>query len=170
MTNNEKAGNGRILALDLGKKRIGMALSDPLGLTAQGLPTLQRTTLRADLDHIGRLASERGADLVLMGFPLHMSGDEGRQTGYTREFAEKLTGRTGLEVRYWDERLTSAEAERLLKSSGISIAKRAKAVDQLSAQILLESYLAAQSSAWPVDGDVAADDDGEEAGESGMAE
>jgi len=118
-----------------------MALSDPLHLTAQGLPTLQRINLRTDLDAIDQLASEHEVELILMGFPLHMDGREGRQTEYTRDFAERLTARTGRAVRFWDERMTSIEAERVLKSSGISIAKRAKAVDKLAAQILLESYL-----------------------------
>jgi putative Holliday junction resolvase len=132
---------GRILALDLGKKRIGLALSDPLGLTAQGLPTLERTNLRQDIAALWRLANEREVGLILMGFPLHMSGHEGKQTEYTRDFAAKLGQRTGLPVRFWDERLTSVQANRLLRESGISIAKRARAVDQLAAQILLESFL-----------------------------
>jgi putative Holliday junction resolvase len=135
------SGKGRILALDLGKKRIGLALSDPLGITAQGLPTLQRTNIRTDLAELDRLAEENEVGLILLGLPLHMSGDEGAQARYTREFAAKLTERTGREVRFWDERMTSVEAGRVLKDSGISIAKRARAVDQLAAQILLESYL-----------------------------
>jgi putative Holliday junction resolvase len=136
---------GRILALDLGKKRIGMAVSDPLGLTAQGLPTLERTTLRADAAVIDRIAEQYGVTLILLGLPLHMSGREGRQAEYAREFASYLSGRTGREVRLWDERLTSVEASRVLRESGISIAKRARAVDKLAAQLLLESYLGAQS-------------------------
>lgn len=135
------SNNRRVLALDLGKRRIGLALSDPLGITAQGLPTLQRTNLREDLAALASLAEEHGVALLLMGFPLHMSGREGRQAEYTREFGERLAARTGLPIRYWDERLTTVEAQRVLKSSGISIAKRARAVDRLSAQILLASYL-----------------------------
>jgi putative Holliday junction resolvase len=138
---NANPGKGRILALDLGKKRIGLALSDPLGLTAQGLPTLQRINIRTDLAALDRLAAEHDVRLILMGHPLHMSGHESRQSQYTREFAGRLTEWTGLEVRLWDERLTTVEAQRVLKSSGISIVKRAKAVDQLAAQILLESFL-----------------------------
>lgn len=130
--------------MDLGKKRIGLALSDPLGLTAQGLPTLQRTTLRADVAHIDSLAAKHEVTFILMGYPLHMDGNEGRQAAYTREFADYLTARTGHKVRFWDERMTSIAAERVLKESGISIAKRAKAVDKLAAQILLQSYLEAQ--------------------------
>jgi len=138
---NENPGKGRILALDLGKKRIGLALSDPLGLTAQGLPTLQRVNIRTDLAELDRLAAQYDVVLILLGLPLHMSGDEGRQAQHAREFARRLADWTGREVRLWDERLTTREAQRVLKSSGISIAIRARAVNQLSAQILLDSYL-----------------------------
>jgi putative Holliday junction resolvase len=138
---NANPGKGRILALDLGKKRIGLALSDPLGLTAQGLPTLQRVNIRTDLAELDRLVKEHDVRLILLGLPLHMSGDEGRQAQHAREFGKRLAEWTGREVRFWDERLTTVEAQRVLKSSGISIAKRAQAVDQLSAQILLDSFL-----------------------------
>ena len=146
MFHNQSPVNGRILALDLGKKRIGMAVSDPLGLTAQGLPTLQRTTLRADASAIDKICAERDVTLILFGLPLHMDGRESRQSQYTREFAQYLSERIGRQVQFWDERMTSIEVERVLKESGISIEKRAKAVDKLAAQILLESYLAAQTN------------------------
>ena len=141
MPTNANPGKGRILALDLGKKRIGLALSDPLGVTAQGLPTLQRVNIRTDLEALDGLAAQHDVYLILLGLPLHMSGDEGRQAGYAREFAQRLVERTGREVRLWDERMTTVAAQRVLRSSGISIAKRARAVDRLSAQILLESFL-----------------------------
>jgi putative Holliday junction resolvase len=136
-----KPPKGRILALDLGKKRIGMALSDPLGITAQGLPTLERTRIREDLAVLKNLIEQREVTLILMGNPIHMSGVEGRQAAYTREFADRLAKLSGTTVKFWDERLTTVEAQRVLRQSGISIAKRARAVDQLSAVILLESYL-----------------------------
>jgi putative Holliday junction resolvase len=131
----------RILALDLGKKRIGLAVSDPLGITAQGLPNLIRTNKRSDLAAIEQLAREHEAGLVLMGNPIDMRGSEGRQSGWVREFAQAIEARTGLPVKLWDERLTSVEAGRVLRESGISIGKRAAAVDRLSAVILLQSYL-----------------------------
>jgi putative Holliday junction resolvase len=133
--------NCRILALDLGKRRIGLAISDPLRLTAQGLTNIERTNKRADLDAIERLAREREVGLFLMGNPINMGGNEGRQSAWVREFSAGLERRTGLPVKLWDERLTSVEAGRVLRSSGISIAKRAAAVDRLSAVILLQSYL-----------------------------
>ena len=131
----------RILALDLGKKRIGLAISDPLGITAQGLPNLVRINKRTDLAALGELARERQIGLILMGNPINMRGTEGRQSGWVREFAAVLGRSTGLPVKLWDERLTSVEAGRVLRSSGIGIAKRAAAVDRLSAVILLQSYL-----------------------------
>jgi len=131
----------RILALDLGKRRIGLAISDPLGITAQGLPNLERTNKRADLEALGALIREREVGLVLMGNPVNMRGTEGRQSGWVREFAGDIEKRLGVPVRLWDERLTSVEAGRVLRSSGISIEKRAAAVDRLSAVILLQSYL-----------------------------
>ena len=131
----------RILALDLGKKRIGLAISDPLGITAQGLPNLVRTNKRTDLAALEHLVQEREVGMFLMGNPIGMRGAEGRQSGWVREFAGALQSRTGLPVTFWDERLTSVEAGRVLRSSGISIGKRAAAVDRLSAVILLQSYL-----------------------------
>lgn len=137
----QNTATGRILALDLGRKRIGLALSDPLGITAQGLHTLQRTTIREDIAALEALAREHGVKLILLGNPLNMNGTEGRQARYTQDFAERLTGRTGLPVRFWDERMTSVEAGRVLRDSGISIEKRAQAVDRLAAVILLASFL-----------------------------
>ena len=131
----------RILALDLGKKRIGLAISDPLGITAQGLPNLVRVNKRTDFAALEQILRERQVGLILMGNPINMRGDEGRQSGWVREFAQALEKRTGLPVKLWDERLTSVEAGRVLRSSGISIEKRAAAVDRLSAVILLQSYL-----------------------------
>ncbi len=131
----------RVLALDVGKRRIGLAISDPLGITAQGLPTLERTTVREDVAKLANLTSERCVSLFLIGKPLHMSGDESRQAEYIKSFGDRLTEKTGIPVKFWDERLTTVQAQRVLKESGISIEKRARAVDRLAAVILLESYL-----------------------------
>jgi putative Holliday junction resolvase len=131
----------RILALDLGKRRIGLAISDPLGITAQGLPNLVRTNKRADLAELDKLIHDREVGLILMGNPVNMGGKEGRQSAWVRDFAAALERTTGLAVKLWDERLTTVQAGRVLRESGISIAKRAAAVDRLSAVILLQSYL-----------------------------
>jgi putative Holliday junction resolvase len=135
------APRSRILALDLGKKRIGLALSDPLRITAQGLPNIERTNKRADLDALAGLVNEHEVGLILMGNPKNMRGTEGRQSAWVRDFAEAIRARIGVPVELWDERLTSVEAGRVLRQSGISIEKRAAAVDRLSAVILLQSYL-----------------------------
>jgi len=133
--------SSRVLALDVGRKRIGLAISDELGITAQGLPTLERVRIREDLARLGELARERHVGLFLLGHPLHMSGRESRQAEYVKEFGDRLATATGIPVDYWDERLTSVEAGRVLRASGISIEKRARAVDRLSAVLILESYL-----------------------------
>jgi putative Holliday junction resolvase len=135
---------GRILALDVGKKRIGLAVSDALGISAQGLPTLQRTRVRDDLRQLGALVREREVCLLLVGHPLHMSGTESRQAAYTREYAERSRTETGLPIVYWDERLTTVEAERVLREARATLDQRKKAVDRLAAVLLLESYLDAR--------------------------
>lgn len=131
----------RILALDVGKKRIGLALSDELGLTAQGLKTLEREGRRDDIETLRKLAVESRVELFLIGDPIHMSGAPSRQGEYTREFARELEYKTGLPVKFWDERWTSREAERTLRGSGIAHGERKPAIDRLSAVILLQSYL-----------------------------
>jgi putative Holliday junction resolvase len=131
----------RILALDLGARRIGVAVSDPLGITAQGLQTIQRTNGRNDLAELQRLAKQYEVGMILLGQPIHMSGKVGRQAQHAEEFAGQLRRRLGLEVNLWDERLTTAEAQRVLKSSGVSIEKRKQAVDRMAAVLLLQSYL-----------------------------
>jgi len=118
-----------------------LAISDPLGITAQGLPNLERTNKRSDMDAIGQIAREREAGIILIGNPVNMGGAEGRQSQWAREFAAALEKRAGVPVKLWDERLTTAEANRVLRASGISLKKRTAAADRLSAVILLQSYL-----------------------------
>lgn len=136
-------GKGRILALDLGGRRIGLAVSDELGITAQGLRTLERRNLRTDLDKLAEMIQRYEVRLVIAGNPLHMSGRESPGSVRAAEFAAQLTARAGVEVRLWDERLTTQQASRVLRESGISLQKRKRAVDQLSAVLILQSYLAA---------------------------
>ncbi|MCL4855142.1 MAG: Holliday junction resolvase RuvX [Bryobacteraceae bacterium] len=118
-----------------------MAVSDALRMTAQGLDTLVRTNIRSDLLALEEIIRDRDVSLVLIGNPLHMSGHEGAGSAFARDFAERLSARTRVPTRLWDERLTTVEAQRVLRQSGASIEKRARAVDRLSAVILLESYL-----------------------------
>ncbi len=132
---------GRILALDLGKRRIGLAVSDELGFTAQGLPTLQRTNKAEDLEALSRLIREKSVALVVVGQPLHMSGTVGRQANHAAQFARTLQTTTNVEVRLWDERLTTVEAGRILRQGGVSREKHKAAIDRLSAVLILQSYL-----------------------------
>lgn len=132
---------GRILALDLGTRRIGLALSDGLGITAQGLATLLRRNKRADLASIANLVREHQVQLLLVGLPLRMSGEAGTQAQWAREFADTLEQYCGVPVMLRDERLTSVEAERALRGSGVHQDDRKAAIDRLSAVILLQSYL-----------------------------
>lgn len=142
MTGPGKVGaEGRILALDVGKKRIGLAVSDELRITAQGLATFERARIRDDLRRLKEITGELSVALLLVGRPLHLSGAESRQSEYTTEFATRLSEYTGVPVTYWDERLTSVEAERILKQAGAGLEDRKKAVDRLAAVLLLESYL-----------------------------
>lgn len=131
----------RILALDLGKRRIGVAVSDPLRLTAQGLPTLTRENRRKDFAALARMVSEQEARLVVVGHPLRMSGESGPEAKQAERFAEVLAAHCGVEVKLWDERLTTRQASRVLRESGIGLEKRKRAVDQLSAVLILQSYL-----------------------------
>lgn len=151
MSENEEFPAGRVLALDVGLRRVGLALSDALGITAQGLQTLQRSTMSEDLARLSQIAKEHGAVMLLIGHPLHMSGREGKQAELVKHFAEKLSTRSGLPVKMWDERLTSVVANQVLRSSGMGIEKRAKAVDRLSAVLILQSYLDSLPGAamWP---------------------
>jgi putative Holliday junction resolvase len=131
----------RILAIDFGLKRIGLAVSDALGITAQGLLTLQRTRLEDDLQRIRALVAEHGASWVIVGNPVsHVSG-ETMMSRQVASFVEKLRRHLACPVELWDERLTTAEANRLLRASGISIAKRRRARDRVAATLLLQSYL-----------------------------
>ena len=133
--------NGRILAFDFGKKRIGLALSDPLGITAQGIDTFHRTTIREDMSRLTELIQQNEVTLILMGNPLHMSGQESRQSERTVEFGDRLTAYCGVPYFLWDERWTSVAASRVLAESGMTRDKRKLQIDKLSAVILLESYL-----------------------------
>lgn len=132
---------GRILAIDYGTRRIGLAVSDALGITAQGLPTLERTNLAEALQQIQQRAEEYAVGLVLLGNPLSHRGTDTTMSGRVGSFAEKLRRRLTCPVELVDERLTSAEAARVLRESGVSIEKRRGARDRMAATLLLQAYL-----------------------------
>jgi putative pre-16S rRNA nuclease len=131
----------RILGLDVGSKTIGLAVSDPLGITAQGLATLRRKNKRLDFERLGQIVKEYEVVEIVVGYPLRMSGAEGTQAEKMQLFAEELRRKFGLPVHLWDERLTSAEANRLLRESEMSIARRGEVVDRLAAVLILQGFL-----------------------------
>ncbi len=132
---------GRVLGLDVGSRRIGIAVSDPLGITAQGLETLQRRNKRQDLAALERVIRDYTVLEIVVGLPLRMSGAEGTQSEKMELFAEELRKRFRLPVHLWDERLTSAEANRLLRETDLSIKKRAQAVDRMAAVLILQAWM-----------------------------
>jgi putative Holliday junction resolvase len=137
---------GRILAIDYGSRRMGLAVSDLLGITAQGIETLQRKTRRADFARLGNVIREYDVREIVLGNPLRMSGEAGVQSQKVAVYAEQLRQRFNLPVHLWDERLTSAEANRLLREAELSIQKRAQAVDRMAAVLILQSFLQARST------------------------
>jgi putative Holliday junction resolvase len=137
----------RILAIDHGSRRMGLAVTDALGITAQGLETLQRKNKRADFGRLERIIREYQIREIVLGNPLRMSGEEGTQSQKVAEFAEELRQRFRLPVHLWDERLTSAEANRLMREADVSLQKRALAVDRMAAVLILQSFM--QSRARP---------------------
>ena len=125
----------------MGSKRIGIAVSDPLGITAQGLETLRRKNKRTDLENLGRVIRDYEVKEIVVGLPLRMSGEEGTQSEKMRTFAEELRKRFRLPVHLWDERWTSTEANRLLREMDLSIEKRGKAVDRMAAVLILQGWM-----------------------------
>ena len=144
----------RILAIDLGERRMGLALSDPLGLTAQGLPTAERRNKRQDLNFIEVLTRRHDVSRVLVGNPLNMDGSAGPQSAKARAFALELARRLALKpvaIELWDERLTSVEANQVLDATGVEKVGRKGAVDQMAAALLLQSYLDSRRAETPAE-------------------
>lgn len=136
-----QAPSKRVLGLDVGSKRIGIAISDPLGITAQGLETLQRQNKRLDLERLAKLARDHEVGEIVVGLPLRMSGAEGTQAEKMQRFAKELRKSLQVPVHLWDERLTSAEANRLLRETDMSIKRRGEVVDQMAAVLILQSWM-----------------------------
>jgi putative Holliday junction resolvase len=142
----ERPAVTRILAIDYGTRRIGLAVSDELGVTAQGLPTLHRTNKRNDFDHLRRTIKTYGVGEIVVGLPLRMSGEAGTQADKVEEFAEALRARFKLPVHLFDERLTSVEANRVLDETDMSDRRRKEVVDQLAAVLILQAYLESRAA------------------------
>ena len=131
----------RILGLDIGKKKIGIALSDALGITAQGLKTLIRSDKKRDFEDLAKIITEREVSRVIVGLPLNMNGTKGPKGFEAEEFANDLKREINRPVDLWDERLTTMEATRLLLTADISRKKRRFLDDKIAAQLILQSYL-----------------------------
>lgn len=132
----------RILALDYGESRIGVAVSDALHITAQGICVIKRTkNIKEDINKIKGYIKEYDAGLVILGNPLNLSGEKGARALITEEFFEILKKELDIPVKLWDERLSTKEAERALEAGGVNWRKKREVIDMMAAQIILSSYL-----------------------------
>jgi putative Holliday junction resolvase len=130
----------RILAIDFGERRIGLALSDPLRITAQGLPTIDTRKIKDVFGYIGNLVAEKGVVKLVVGMPRNMNGSIGAQGEKVKEFIQKLAHKTKAEVIAWDERMTSVQSLKSMKEMGIK-QRRKEVTDRISATLILQSYL-----------------------------
>ncbi len=129
------------LALDFGDKTIGVAASDELGWTAQPVRTIRRSNLPADLDALAQIVAERQPGRIVIGLPLNMDDTEGPRAEKSRWFSKKVAERFGLPIVLWDERLTTWEAERMLREMNVDSRKRREVIDTVAAVVILKSYL-----------------------------
>ena len=132
----------RYLSLDIGDATIGIAVSDLLGLTAQGVETIRRTELSADLDRLAQLVQEYEPVGFVAGLPKHMNGDEGERCDIVRAFMTEVAERfPTIEIHYWDERLSTVAAARSLIAADVSRKKRRKVIDKMAAVYILQGFL-----------------------------
>jgi len=129
------------MGLDLGSKTIGVALSDPLTITAQVLTSIHRTALEKDLEAIRRLVEDHQVEELVIGLPINMDGSRGGSVDKVETFIEALSARLTIKIIPWDERLSTVAAEKILLEGDLSRAKRRKVIDRLSAAIILQGYL-----------------------------
>lgn len=137
----------RVMALDVGERRIGVAVSDPLGLTAQPLPTYTRRNPRADAQHVQTVIQEQGVGRVVVGLPISLRGEMGAQAQRVQTFVEQLQQVVTVPIVTADERFTSQAADRLMTAHDVSRRRRAAASDQVAAQLILMHYLETHRSA-----------------------
>ncbi len=131
----------RILGLDLGRKRIGVAMSDPMAIVAQGVKSIIVQDEARAIDEICAFIKKNGVEKVVVGLPLNMDGSESQMAKEAARFAEKLKAKSEVPIKMWDERLTSLQIEKDLVFMDVSRAKRKKINDMLAAQIILQNYL-----------------------------
>jgi putative Holliday junction resolvase len=134
----------RAMGLDVGTRTVGVAISDELGITAQGITTVRRTGLKKDLQALRELVSGYGVDTLVIGLPLNMDGSEGPRAAASREFGQAASEALGIQPEYWDERLTTVAAERVLLEADVSRQKRKQVIDQLAASLILQGWLEAR--------------------------
>lgn len=132
---------GRIMGLDIGSKRIGIAVSDPLMLTAQGLETYERRSLEADLVHLQSCIDQYDVTKIVAGMPFNLNHTAGEMAEYVRDFMDCVHDKTHIPFEFVDERLTTAQAERILIEADTSRRKRKKVIDKMAAVLILQSYL-----------------------------
>ncbi len=135
----------RALGLDVGSKTVGVALSDALRITAQALTTVRRTNQRDDLLALRKLVQENEVTTLVVGLPLHMNGSEGDSAAAARKLGDALGEDTQLPVIYWDERLSTTEAQRVLLEGNVSRKKRKEVIDQVAAALILQGWLDSQT-------------------------
>lgn len=132
----------RYLSLDIGDKTIGIAVSDPLGFTAQGVKTIQRTSNKNDIKELGELISQYEVETLIIGLPKHMNGTEGERCELVRKFAAKVQAAyPAVNQIFWDERLSTVAAEKSLIAADVSRKKRKKVIDKMAAVYILQGYL-----------------------------
>lgn len=136
----------RILGLDLGDKTIGVAISDPLGWTAQGLEVIRRSTEEEDIKKLIDIVNKYQVELIVLGMPKNMNGTIGPQGEKVQQFSQTLENIIKLPVEFWDERLTTAAAERMLIGADVSRSKRKKVIDKMAAALILQGYLDRKAS------------------------
>ena len=145
-----------VLAVDFGTRRIGLAVSDKLGITAQGLDTIDGTDIEDAISRIAGIVKERDVGTVVVGRPLRLDGSAGDAVRECEEFARRLGDALGIPVRMWDERLSTAQAERAMIEADVSRKRRKKVRDRAAAQLILQSYMDAQAKPREKDQDAGA--------------
>jgi putative Holliday junction resolvase len=133
--------SGRVLGLDYGSKTIGVAVSDPTGTVVQPVETIQRTNHRTDVHHVKRFAAQFEVGEIVIGHPVHMSGERGESAEAVEEFAGRVRAKLQVPVHLMDERLTTVEAHERLEAAGVKYDKRKEMIDQVAAMVILEEWL-----------------------------
>ena len=131
----------RILGLDIGTKTVGVAISDPLGWTAQGITTVRRKNYTSDMAEIKKICDEYGVETIVAGMPKNMNGTIGPSGEMVKEFCERLKEVVNIKIEFWDERLTTVAAHRAMLEADLSRSKRNKIVDKVAATYILQGYL-----------------------------